>query len=72
MEKHSEEWVEEMKRRSCVLKNAVENLFSKRVPDVLWKEGKELIDITEERLKDLEECLEEAKAALNDLKSMCE
>lgn len=71
MEKHSGEWTEEMKRRSVVLKNAMEHLYEKG-PGILWKEGEELVELAESYLKIVKDELGEVEAALSDLKGFLE
>lgn len=68
MEKHNEEWTEEMKRRSVVLKNAVEHLYEKG-PGILWKDGEELVEIVEGYLNAVRDAVEEVEATLNSLKA---
>lgn len=71
MERKSEEWTEEMKRKSVVLKNTVEHLYEKG-PGILWKEGEELVEIVEGYLSTVKDSLEEVESALNDLKGFLE
>ena len=71
MEKHNEEWVEEMKRKSVALKNAMEHLYAKG-PGILFKEGEELVELAEEYVRTVEMRIDEVKSALNDLKAFLE
>lgn len=71
MEKHNEEWVEEMKKKSVAVKNAMEHLYEKG-PGILFKEGEELVELAEGYLREVEIREEEVRSALNDLKSFLE
>lgn len=71
MERHNEEWVEEMKRKSVALKNAMKHLYAKG-PGIAFKEGEELVELSEEYLRAIEAGKEEVENALNDLKAFLE
>lgn len=71
MERHNEEWIEEMKRKSVALKNAMEHLYAKG-PGIAFKEGEELVELSEEYLRAVEAGKEEVENALNDLKAFLE
>lgn len=71
MENQNEEWTVEMKRKSVVLKNAVEHLYEKG-PGICWTEGEELVELVEGYLNTVRGALEEVESALNDLKGFLE
>lgn len=72
MEKHNEEWIDEMKKRSVAVKNAMEHFYEAGRPGILFKEGEELIGIAEGYLREIETREEEIRSALNDLKAFLE
>lgn len=71
MEKYNEEWVDEMKKKSVAVKNAMEHLYEKG-PGILFKEGEELVELAERYLRQVEAGEEEVREALNDLKAFLE
>lgn len=71
MENYSEEWEDEVRKKSEDLVGAVENLDS-ALPSVSGEEGKELAEHVENTIDYVEDALEEVRSALRDLKDILE